>query len=95
MKNEIKAILNRKLHEATEKYGKRLNELFKEYNSKRSIEEKNEIVMKIVQLSRAFESLQKSYEEAENSINDTIDRSVDRYEEFFKAKLQDKPHEWD
>lgn len=92
---EINKLLDQKLNLATEKFGKRLNELFKEYNAGQSIEEKKEIVRQITQLSRAFESLQKDYEEARESFAYRYTNHIEKYDEYFEAKLKNEPHEWD
>ena len=95
MLGEISKLLDQKLDAATEEFGKRLNELFKEYDAGKSIDEKKEIIRKITQLSRAFEGLQSGYERAKETFAYDHRTHVEKYDEWFEAKLQDKPHEWD
>lgn len=90
---ELKAIFNRKLREANEKFETRIDCLIEEYNNG-SIN-RNEIARQITQLFRAFNQLKKSYEEAAARITHDLERDIMKNEDFFEAKLKDAPHDWD
>lgn len=92
---EFKAIFDRKLREATEKYEKRLDHLIDEYDSKSSTDEKDGIAQRISRLNHAFNSLKRSYVEGSERAVYDVERNIQQYEAFFEAKLKDEPHEWD
>ena len=95
MTEKIKSLLEEKSRNATERYVKRINELFSECCSKETVEEMNDVILEIAALSGAYKSLIKAYKEATEILDHDIHRCIARCDEFFEAKLKNKPHEWD
>lgn len=99
MKNQVNNMLNRKLFQAQNQYMEQVEKLAKEYRENNcgsgSPKKMQEAVEKVIQLSSAFQALRTGYEEARAAFDNTIERTVDKYDEYFLAKLNGKPHEWD
>ena len=92
---EIENLLDDRFMKETQRYTDQLHILTEEFAKAGTDTEKARIAGRITRLTHAYDVLKEGYDELKSGYRYSIEGRLAPKIEYFEAKLNGKPHEWD